>query len=230
MDAKNLKKLQADMSERIWRKADELGLVNETCKPVTDGVTDIDEYLKSSPRIMWVLKEPWDDIDENGITCGGGWDMSELFEKDNAWKNKTWQPIIYVTYGIIKRCLWKDMDWIRDDTGMADVLKNITYINVSKMPGYTQSDSEKIRLAYTNWRDILLEQIKMYDPQIIIFGYTFELFKNDLVGINAEPIYRDDGVIHVYEKDGMKLLDVYHPNQRKISRELYVDSIIKQCL
>jgi hypothetical protein len=42
MDAKNLKKLQADMSERIWRKANELGLVNETCKPVTDGVTDIE--------------------------------------------------------------------------------------------------------------------------------------------------------------------------------------------
>ncbi|MBR2234868.1 MAG: hypothetical protein IKH37_08575 [Prevotella sp.] len=101
---------------------------------------------------------------------------------------------------------------------------------MSKMPGYTQSDSEKIWWAYTNWRDILLEQIKMYKPQIIIFGYTFELFKNDLIGLDTEPIYRDDDFIHVYEKDGMKLLDVYHPNQRKISRGLYIDSIIKQCL
>ena len=67
-------------------------------------------------------------------------------------------------------------------------------------------------------------------PQIIIFGYTFELFKNDLIGLDTEPIYRDDDFIHVYEKDGMKLLDVYHPNQRKISRGLYIDSIIKQCL
>lgn len=230
MDAKTLKELQNDMSEKINRRARELGLFNDKCEPVTDGVTDIDEYLKSSPRIMWVLKEPWDDIDENGIPCGGGWDMSELFEKDDAWKNRSWQPIIYVSYGIINRCLWKDMDWIRDDTSMAEVLKKIAYINVSKMPGYTQSDSEKIWWAYTNWRDILLEQIKMYKPQIIIFGYTFELFKNDLIGLDTEPIYRDDDVIHVYEKDGMKLLDVYHPNQRKISRGLYIDSIIKQCL
>ena len=188
MDAKTLKELQNDMSEKINRRARELGLFNDKCEPVTDGVTDIDEYLKSSPRIMWVLKEPWDDIDENGIPCGGGWDMSELFEKDDAWKNRSWQPIIYVSYGIINRCLWKDMDWIRDDTSMAEVLKKIAYINVSKMPGYTQSDSEKIWWAYTNWRDILLEQIKMYKPQIIIFGYTFELFKNDLIGLDTEPI------------------------------------------
>lgn len=230
MDAKNLKKLQADIAERIWRKADELGLVNETCKPVTDGVTDIDEYLKSSPRIMWVLKEPWDDVDENGITCGGGWDMSEVFEKDDAWKNRTWQPIIYASYGIINRYLWNDMDWIRDDTSMANVLKKIAYINVSKMPGYTHSNNEKIRLAYKNWREILLEQIRIYKPQVIIFGYTFEFFKEDLVGMDAEPIYRDNGIIHVYEKDGMKLLDVYHPNQRIISREQYVNSIIKLSL
>ncbi|MBO4720456.1 MAG: hypothetical protein J5658_11360 [Prevotella sp.] len=230
MDAKTLKELQAGMSERINGRAKELGLVNDKSEPVTDGVMDIDEYLKSSPRIMWVLKEPWDDIDENGIPCGGGWDMSEVFEKDDAWKNRTWQPIIYASYGITNRCLWKDMDWIRDDTRMANVLKKIAYINVSKMPGYTKSDGEKIRSAYSNWRDVLLEQIKMYEPQIIIFGYTFELFKNDLMGMDTEPIYREDGVIHVYEKDGAKLLDVYHPNQRIISRELYIDSIIKQCL
>ena len=230
MDVKTLKELQADMSERINRRAKELGLVNEKCEPVTDGVMDIDEYLKSSPRIMWVLKEPWDDVDENGIPCGGGWNMSEVFKKDDAWKNRTWQPIIYASYGIINRYLWNDMDWIRDDTSMANVLKKIAYINVSKMPGYTQSNNGKIRLAYKNWREILLGQIRIYKPQVIIFGYTFELFKEDLVGMDAEPIYRDNRIIHVYEKDGVKLLDVYHPNQRIISREQYVNAIIKLSL
>lgn len=230
VDAKELEKLQAEMSDRINCKAKELGLVNEKCEPVTDGVMNIGEYLKTSPRIMWVLKEPWDDVDENGIPCGGGWDMSEAFGNDDAWKNRTWQPIIYASYGIINRCLWKQMDWIRDDTSMAEVLKRIAYINVSKMPGYTQSEDEKIRLAYSQWREILQEQIKMYEPQVIIFGYTFDLFKEDLVGGDAEPKHRDDGVIHVYEKEGVKLLDVYHPNQRVISREKYIDSIIEQCL
>lgn len=201
-----------------------------TCEQFKELMTFIKNAQEKEDKVNDALKLIWDDIDENGIPCGGGWDMSEVFEKDDAWKNRTWQPIIYASYGITNRCLWKDMDWIRDDTSMADVLKKIAYINVSKMPGYTKSDGKKIRSAYSNWRDILLEQIKMYEPQIIIFGYTFELFKNDLVGTDTEPIIRDEGVIHVYEKDGVKLLDVYHPNQRIISRELYIDSIIKQGL
>lgn len=50
------------------------------------------------------------------------------------------------------------------------------------------------------------------------------------VGMDAESIYRDNRIIHVYEKDGKKLLDVYHPNQRIISREQYVNAIIKLSL
>jgi len=165
-----------------------------TCEQFKELMTFIKNAQEKEDKVNDALKLIWDDIDENGIPCGGGWDMSEVFEKDDAWKNRTWQPIIYASYGIINRCLWKDMDWIRDDTSMADILKKIAYINVNKMPGYTQSDGEKIRLAYTNWHDILLEQIKMYEPQIIISG----AYEKDSIYCKSGLLFSDQSCPKVY--------------------------------
>jgi hypothetical protein len=45
--------------------------------PIHDGVADLEGYLASSPRIMWILKEPYDDFNENGEPVGGGWSYTK---------------------------------------------------------------------------------------------------------------------------------------------------------
>ena len=122
------------------------------------------------------------------------------------------------------------MDWIRDDKSMADVLKQIAYVNISKMPAYSTSNDNDMMRKYNLWKPILLKQLSVYCPQIIVFGNTFKYFKHDLVGENTEPSKRFDGVLHVYEKDGVKMLDAYHPNQKNIDRDTYVNSIVESCM
>lgn len=242
MTPTSLQTAQEAMTQRIYAYAREMKLSSDalshelcmngdTIDAIPDGVYSAERYLKARKRIMWVLKEPYDEISELGYPCGGGWQVSEAFDAPGAWKNPTWQSMIYATYGILNNKHWKDMDWISDDRSMADCLKDIAYINISKMPGYTASDDAYIEKCYDIWRPILLEQIRMYEPEIIVFGNTFRFFKHDLVGDAAAPCHSDSNgkccYLNHYKSADMLLLDAYHPNQRMVTREVYVESIIK---
>lgn len=80
------------------------------------------------------------------------------------------------------------------------------------------------------WKGILIKQIAIYAPKIIIFGNTFKYFKNDLIGADINPIRSIEGIVDIYEKDDLKFLDTYHPNQKMVTRGEYVNSIIEACL
>lgn len=227
-----LKQEQIHLINDIYALAKSKGLSNDDIEPIPDGVNDLEAYVKSNPRVMWVLKEPYDNFKTDGTPCDGGWNLFDAFDKDDAWTNRSWQPIIYVLKGIFDKLLsWDDMDWIRDDKTMTELLKRIAYINVSKMPGMTSTDGNKILEDYQIWKDILLHQINTYAPDVIYFGNTFNYFKADLVGVEAEPddsIFADGmNVVDIYHKDGITLCDTYHPNQKTVLRKNYIDSLIQ---
>jgi hypothetical protein len=226
-----LEKAQKDLSIKINMRAKELGLSNERILPVTDGVACIPDYLEASHRVMWVLKEPWEK-EENG-KLRGGWDIWDAWEDiEKPWRIPTWKRMIYISHGILNGKTWFEMDDIRDDPKMQEVLNKIAYINISKMPANTTTNYKDLQAHYKIWRDILMEQIHVYTPDIIIFGNTFDFFKEDLVGKDTEPNIREDGFIHVYKKGNTKYFDAYHPNNRikGMTDELYVNTIIKPYL
>lgn len=218
-----LKEKQKTLETKIYEVANDNNLLTDNLHPICDGVCDFDEYLKSSPKIMWILKEPYDDF-VNGKPSGGGWSIPmDCFEKDDVWKSKSWQSIIYVVYGFLHNLKWNEMDYIKDDKSMAEVLKQIAYINMSKMPAYNASNDNLLYDAYKIWKDILFEQITTYSPDIIIFGNTFKYFQKDLIGSDINPIKAYDDWIDVYKKDKTILLDAYHPSRKGCD---YVDSLI----
>lgn len=51
----------------------------ERLPTISGGVVNPKIYAVVKPRIAWVLKEPYDDFDEQGNPCGGGWSMSEIY-------------------------------------------------------------------------------------------------------------------------------------------------------
>lgn len=170
---------------------------------------------------------------KEGKPYGGGWEVYGAFNNDDAFKNTTWQPIIYSLFGIRNHKLYGDSDvpYIRDDKSMVDLLKDIAYINVDKMPGYRSTSDEELSQAYEQWKDIVEEQIRLYDPQVICFANTMWLFKKDW-GIDEHTEHEsvplgNDKCMFVYNKDGRLCLDTYHPAQRVVKRGDYVDSIIK---
>ena len=148
----------------------------------------------------------------------------------------TWLPLIYILYGIHKgqeRVEYRDMP--KADMKMVDLLKQSAYININKMPGDTVSGN--MRSEYAIWRDIILKQIEAYNPDIIIFGGTFDVIKKDLSLLGRDPIAKTstEEIAHFYKDNKDRLLvNAMHPAQRHISWDFYVDEIVdklrKLCL
>ena len=199
-------------------------------EPITDGIIDIEKYLKAKYRILWILKEPYDDFNEDGSPSGGGWNIGEAFRpkkgiEDFAGNRATFLPLVYTAWGIFNDfCLWGNMKNLEDDPSMLDALKSIAYINVKKLPGLTASNTSSIGAAYEKHRDILLDQIEYINPDIIIGGSTLSFFLKDF-GFAREQMHQNEGVKY-FEKDGRLYIDTYHPAQRIETQEKYCNDII----
>lgn len=184
-------------------------------------MADAEAYLSSNPKVMWVLKEPYDEF-ENGQPKGGGWSITDdcIVKIDEKSVAPTWHNMIYVMYGIRHGKKWEEIPYIRDDKSIANILKEIAYINVSKMPNRSMTSDSELRHLYDIWKEILWKQINLYDPDIIIFGATFQLFQNDFDQKGDLKKVHDSGV---WAWKNKLLLSAYHP-QRK--GEEYVDNLI----
>ena len=75
--------LYADIKARVV----ELGYDSAKVEPIYDGVVDAEAYLASKPKIMWILKEPYDDFDAKGTPQGGGWTMFKDFGEGDTLAN-----------------------------------------------------------------------------------------------------------------------------------------------
>jgi hypothetical protein len=203
----------------------------DNVSPIIDGIVDLDKYIATSPKILWILKEPYDD-EENGVAKGGGWHFSKDFlTKDDFYtrigkSHPTWHPIIYVSYGILKDFTnYEEMSFIRNDLSMIKVVSQIAVINIKKLPGFTRTnDFGPIERAYRENKELLHKQIEKYNPDIIIGGSTLHLFY-DYLGITQKDI-QIRGSIHFVIKNGKLLIHAYHPAQTQVGREAYVDDIV----
>jgi hypothetical protein len=223
MNAIELKKAQQEIWNEIEKRAKELEFDRY---PIKDGVCDFEGYLQSSPKVMWILKEPNGQC-PNGKLEDGGWSIVEDSFRDDiegTAKQPTWQTMIYVMYGYQNGLKYDDMDYIHNKIEMAKVMQSIAYLNVSKMPGYNKSVKSNIEQRYTQWKPILNKQIETYAPNLIIFGNTFDHFKNDFKIRGLEKIGNIPGWIDVYKSGQLIILDAYHPSRK--GRD-YVNTLIE---
>lgn len=98
------------------------------------------------------------------------------------------------------------------------------------MPGLTSSSDNKWKNAFDdNWNDIFVEQVKLYNPDVIIFGGTFDLAGSYVMDnqINGEIVWSDDrqlSLIKYRHKDRL-ILAAAHPGIRH-NVDFWVNSII----
>ncbi|WP_407429576.1 hypothetical protein [Treponema sp.] len=218
MNEKELTKRQTEMHDKIFNHAKENNLIKQKplLMPIYDGVADIKAYISSNPKIMWILKEPYDDFTSTGKARGGDWYFTEHFKNTNVWKDQDmWKLMIQINYAIRNNLKWKELDYIENNSEMAEELKKTAYINISKMPANTISPNDHIRTCYAIWKKILFEQIDIYKPDVIIFGYTFQFFKEDFkITDKAIPTISGQWNADVYKKDNMILIDAFHPSRK----------------
>ncbi len=200
------------------------------CAPVYDGIVDIDQYLsKSGLKILWILKEPHEGA-KSGELVGSGWDYSEFFHVvPDYYKTapSTWQPLIYATYGILNDFTkYEKMDYIRNKKEMAEIIRQIAFINVKKIIGHTTSNNSIIEKAYFDFKELLHKQIEIYNPDIIIGGGTMPLFYKELGIIQEDEEMH--GSLKFVVKNKKLYISAYHPAQRKkgMTWNIYVNDII----
>lgn len=190
---------------------------------MNDGIVNVSEYYNSPIKIMWILKEPYDKEDNDG----GGWSMSEALNKGKLGNGKdasTWQPIIYSTYGILNNYVkYEKMPKITDMKNMNLILRNIAFVNVQKLPAKTRTSDAALKNAYQKNKEILLEQIATYRPDIIIGGKTLHLFKDDLKITKENELKFGH-----FSKDKTLFINTFHPAQTKITKSEYVNKIIER--
>ena len=218
MTIKELQKNQRKMHAKIYQCAQKQGLIKENppLEPICDGAADIEGYLSSNPKIMWLLKEPYDDFTVKGKPKGGGWPHTTNLRKSNIWQDEAMCKLMIQNTNAKHNDLnWEELDYISDNPEMKNELSKIAYINLSKMPYDTESSDTHLWECYRIWKDILLEQIQLYTPDIIIFGNTFKFFQEDLQ-ITEKPIRTVSGQwnTNAYKKNNMILIDAYHPSRK----------------
>jgi len=204
--------------------------ISKNKKPVLDGITDVERYIKNEMqgkyKICWVLKESYDEKDG----YGGGFDLRKLHKKYTKMKDHyfgpTWETVGKVSYSILNRFIsyYNVMELGRSKYMQS--LLDISFINISKMPSKSGpvAKNKDLWKYYELWRPILNWQLSKYDPNIIIFGNTFDYFWDDLK-LN-KGVYKKNKNGDYVLKDGKIYIFALHPGQRKISGDRYLNGII----
>lgn len=205
---------------------------------IKDGIVNLDNYLSSELKIMWILREVNSSDDE------GNWDMRDVLMElqDDSTKSgilkgwsKTFNPIIYTTYGIFNKILWGDIPDVSDDNSIVKSLQNIAYINLKKVSGLGTSKPKEITSFFREHSQIIIKQILTYNPDVIICGGTGDILDETLDEIysNFKEKKNENGIIF-YLYDDVILVYAQHPNYvgsyKKEMEKAYCDTIIKNVL
>jgi hypothetical protein len=198
---------------------------------IYDGVMKPDLYFNNKIRLAWMLKEPYDEEDGSG----GGWNYFDMFpEGQNLYEvqfkrghKTTWHPMIYISYSIFNNFQkWEEMEYIRDKNEMCDVVRQVAFINSQKLPskGFTNTNFEHLWESIAKNSDLLKKQIELLNPNVFIFGNTIGLYKS-ILNLNLGKLQNFGSCEYIILEDKL-FISAYHPSQRKITRETYVNDIV----
>ena len=70
---------------------------------------------------------------------------------------------------------YEKLPWIQDNPAVADILLEVAYVNVSKMPGRSRTNPATLLNLYEKWKSVLLRQVDLYKPDVIVFCGTITL-------------------------------------------------------
>ena len=195
--------------------------------PITDGAVDPARYLASSPRTLWILKEPWEALEAD--EQGGDWSVTRtliprLISEGRISSSITYRRMAYVTYSVLNGYrTYAEIPFTWQDAAVAESLRTIAYINVSKFPGRSRSVATQIEAAYQQNREILKWQVETFDPQVIIAGNILPLFFRDFA-LTHEEMQHAKSVDYAH-KDGRLYINAYHPSYWRCKEENYVNDI-----
>lgn len=212
---------QENINRQCMEIARTNGLLSETVAgPLFDGVADEALYLRTKPKVLWILQEPHD----TQHLPQGNWSVpKEVIQKeDYGFGNQTHEAIAKTMYAFRNGISFEKVNkkYQKNDDfrwTVMGALKDIAWINVSKMPCPTRTKAylPRIEKAYKlYWRSIVIEQVQqIYQPNIIVVaGAHWHFVADDIAeGSLRQLAGYDDQVAHWIDSAGRHFLWVDHP-------------------
>jgi hypothetical protein len=179
---------------------------------VEDGVVDEDEYLSTSPRIMYVLKE---------VNGGRGWNLCDFIREGG--RPATWDNIARWTEAVIERRFDKPWSYWSENNEerRRKYLKKICSINLKKTSGGHTSNGKVIADAALSNAEILKRQTEICHPQLIVCGGTGDEFVDNVIPEHRSQWKSTSRDIWYICYDGKLLIGYLHPEARVKSSILF---------
>ena len=144
--------------------------------------------------------------------------------------NPTLRNVAYASWGLLEgKTRDADIPWIKNRPDVANALLRVCYLNTGKMPARTSTPEAQLRKIHGQWRDIVLEQIRLADPDLLIFAGTLQVWAADFGLDVTRPLrtaVRGAAKADVHEWRSRRVLWCDHPATYK-SRENWVDAILE---
>ncbi len=143
---------------------------------IPDGVVSAKEYLRSNPKIVFVLKE----VNSPGAS---GWRVQDSMVGEENWR--VWNNVARWVYGIRNRHStpsWNEFMNYNDkyDGELAKfrqgALESICSMNLRKVPGGGTADWNVLADAAGKNKNMIQDQYTIYDPDLTICGGTGYFF------------------------------------------------------
>jgi len=207
---------------------------------IIDGIINKELYEKAKYKILWILKEPNDKDSNEKWTYQDYFSKKEIERKigteEDTLRYRMMKKIIWNSYGLLHdNTLFDEIENQIEDERIYSITEEIAYINIKKTPGGGAAIYKEIKAYYEQNKDLLIEQIKAFKPNIIIFGGTLTFFEyEDLEKANLD--IRKDNKFHsmngtsrmsFYDiSEDVLLIHAYHPAYWSISYKQYYEEMI----
>jgi hypothetical protein len=179
---------------------------------ISDGIIDIDKWLRSEKKIALFLKEAYGEKQD--------WDLSQLIREEwKGPKTKMWWTVSYWLFLLQKTTkdyipLFPDSD--SEFNECKDYLLSSAVINIRKSDGETSSNFETLKKYTEKDKKFLIQQIELINPDIILCGYTFNHLK-ELLG-EVKPVPNTEWI---YKYGDRLIIDFWHPANQYPNRLCY---------
>ena len=228
-------KMFTKAQQGIYTKVDSIGrLVNPRVGCFHDGVAYPEIYLGAKRKVMWVLKNSYDDSDEDGNPVSDGQDIRDWF-CDEALELAAHKQI-FVKMALASYCIQTDIPYseelLSDKAKIMQALKAIALVDLSKLPGGKTISDKELKKEFSYFQNIVSAQIDLYKPDVVIFGNTLHLCHQLFPGLNyseTDEVYESDGNCLVRSfSDSLNnctYIEAYHPSY-PLSYEDFAGTIV----
>jgi len=156
---------------------------------ITDGIVDKELWKESNLKVMFLLKEAYDSKNKKGSWC-----LSNLIKRKGV-SGRTLKPIAQWAYGLERLFNTGNIETFKENgKELKQALLSSSVVNLKKSNGKKKSEkNDLLKYVEEDW-ELIEDQIKNINPNIIICGKTWELFHRK---IKSKNVYQIESTLQV---------------------------------